>query len=366
MIPVPVRREALSRIGRIGRGLVPAHADYGLLGSPFRIRAELPSRGSGPAGGIAKPADGVLPCDLAAIFDERLCPERSLAVTAGIDEGLELPVRHFVSVQPEVSQRRRLLIRRGSGARHGDHPGRCLSRSTERHETNPPASRDLARVVPVLCQSPAPIPERDERALQRGRPEWQPLASRIEVALGRDAYSRRRRVEHARVHHIVGQPRQLRIVRDDGLHLRKEAGGRIRLIAGDERFDLWQPDLTRPSHPRRAHRHPCGRTCCQQGNDDEGGEDWTGDASRAGLGGRRERRAALLERGVQFRRGRVAPGRVLLEAARDDRVERRRDTCANLRERRRLVVQHRRHDRQGGVPLEGAMPRQHFVEDRAE
>ncbi len=65
-------------------------------------------------------------------------------------------------------------------------------------------------------------------------------------------------------------------------------------------------------------------------------------------------------------RGRVAPGRILLEAARDDGVERGRDTCANLRERRRLVVQHRRHDREGGVPLEGAMARKHFVEDRAE
>ncbi len=268
LVPVPVGREALAGVRRIRRGFVPADADHGLVGCAFRIGTQLPPGRPGPAGGISELGDGVFPGDRATVLHERLRPVRPVAVAARIDERLELAVRHLVAVYPETCQWCG-RVRCVDGAINVDHPRGRLARSSERHHPHTAASGQLARVVAGLGQPPSPVAERHHRAFQRRRPERQPLAGRIEIGPGRHVNARRRRLERGRVHHIVGQPRELRIVGDDVLHLRQKAVRGVGLIACDERFDLRHRHLARPAGARRAEVEPCGCAGRQHGDDDE-------------------------------------------------------------------------------------------------
>src|SRR2546428_5360136 len=97
-------RKALACEFGIGVGFVPAHATHWIVALGLGITTQFPTGGTGPACAVHEERHGLVPGDLAAVFEERVLPVFPFAITALVDKRFELPVGHFVLVEPEGRQ----------------------------------------------------------------------------------------------------------------------------------------------------------------------------------------------------------------------------------------------------------------------
>src|SRR6185295_14072153 len=89
--PVMNRGQRLAHVGAVCAGFEPAHASDGEVRLVLGKRTQFPPCRSRPAGGVAEHRDGPLRRNFAAVLAEWIAPVLQLAVTAGLDELLELP-----------------------------------------------------------------------------------------------------------------------------------------------------------------------------------------------------------------------------------------------------------------------------------
>ena len=97
-------RNGFPGIFRISCRFIPAHSCHRVVCLAFGVIPKLPGRRPPPPGLVQEFRHRFFPGKRATVFDKRLLPVTPLLVSAGIDELLELFVRHFIPIHPVVRE----------------------------------------------------------------------------------------------------------------------------------------------------------------------------------------------------------------------------------------------------------------------
>ena len=105
-LPVGERRHLFAGKSEVRVRLVPADAGHRPVFLPVREGTGLPGRRARAARRIPEARHGLVPRHGPSALGERMRPELTTLVAAGVDEGLVLAVGHLVAIDPEIRELR--------------------------------------------------------------------------------------------------------------------------------------------------------------------------------------------------------------------------------------------------------------------
>src|SRR5882724_4636326 len=100
--PVENSREILPCIFCVSCSFVPTNSRHRIICLAFRKISYFPGRWSWPPGLVLEFRHGFFPGKRPAVLNKRLLPVTRFLVPAGVDELLELFIRHLVPIHPVV------------------------------------------------------------------------------------------------------------------------------------------------------------------------------------------------------------------------------------------------------------------------
>src|SRR5438445_6007091 len=100
--PVVNSREIFARIFCVSCSFVPTYSGHRIIRLAFEEISYLPGRRSGPPGLVVEFRHGFFPGKRSAVLDKRFLPVTRFLVAAGVDELLELFIRHLMPIHPVV------------------------------------------------------------------------------------------------------------------------------------------------------------------------------------------------------------------------------------------------------------------------